>query len=165
MTATGCDNACDPSGCLKADDSMMLLKKLEGMISDNYTMLFILFIILSVLLLALYYFGSSLIKTISIWWRNVQEKRGNGGKSSADNPRAKEDDNDIYYDNPKEDPNYADPFKYAPSGQREYVDNMDKAYKEYNDKKTSYITNTYQKQNDDIIDQKVIYKEYDNYSY
>jgi lipopolysaccharide export LptBFGC system permease protein LptF len=165
---TACDSACGSSGC-KTDDSVLLLKKIESMISDNYTMLFILLVVLLIVGFALIYFVSSLGKTLQVWWKNKQEKQkalaDTGGAS--DNPRSPMDDDVTYYENPKDDPDSStDPFTYAPKGQRDFDQDINATYQSYNEEKTQYIATTYNgKKNDDILDRSVMYKEYDDYSY
>lgn len=151
--------ACDISGC---SSTSMLLKKIDSMISDNYTLLFILGVLVIIIGLAISYFMTSLISNIKTYLTSKSEVAENDG----DNPRYKTDDDVTYYDNPKDDPRYEDPVQYMPTGTYQYVKNLDKEYEEYNKLKTEYISSTYNgRQNDDILDKAVLFKEYDNYDY
>jgi hypothetical protein len=113
--------------------------------------------------LALTYFVTSLISNIKGY---LKSKADMVQATQGDNPRAKEDDDHIYYENPKDDPQYEEPKEFMPVNQREYLTKVDKEYEEYNKLKTEYIASTHNgRQNDDIIDRNVLFREYDNYSY
>ena len=159
--ANGTCTVCDISGCASGS---MLLKKIDSMISDNYTLLFVLGVMLIVVGLALTYFITSFVANIKGYLKSKEEvvKASSGG----DNPREYQDDDHIYYENPKDDPQYEEPKEYMPVSQREYLNKVDKEYDEYNKLKTQYIASTYNgRKNDDIIDRNVLFKEYDNYGY
>jgi predicted PurR-regulated permease PerM len=149
------------TGCNGMPNSVMLLKKIDSMISDNYTLLFVLLVVLIIVGLALTYFVNSISTTIKTYLRNIPQK-----DDSGDNPRIKEDDDNTYFDNPKEDPQYVDPNEYMPKGQKDYIKDLDDSYKEFNKLKTDYLKNTYNgRENDDYIDKQVLYDDHDDYTY
>lgn len=163
---TACVSACDASGCSGPANSMMLLKKLDSMIADNYTLLFVLVVIIVIIGLSMLYFINSLKTTLSVWWKNKSERAaGTLDSLASDNPRSKGDDNNNYYIDPRDDPESTDPFKYAPSSKLAYVKEMDAELSDYNQKKTEYIQEIFNKSNDDKVDRSVMYKDYDDYKY
>ena len=158
MSKTTCTD-CDPSAC---ESTSMLLKKIDMMISDNYTLLVVLAILLVIIGLIISYFMDSLISHVKGFLKNKKEQ----GTTGTDNPRYSADDDITYYDNPKEDPKYEDPVQYMPKGQYQYVKKLDKEYEEYNKLKSQYIATTYDgRTNDDLVDTQVIFKEHDDYDY
>lgn len=154
-------NACDSSGCTGVMNPTMLLHKIDSMISDNYTLLIVLLVIIGVVGLALWYFTKSLTTTIKTYLKNKPPKE----QSSGDNPRLAEDDDNQYYDKPTDDPQYVDPNEYMPKDQKEYVKNIESTFDEFNKLKTDYIKKTYNRDNDDYIDKSVLYEDNDNYVY
>lgn len=159
---SSCNIACDATGCSGVANSVMLLKKIDSMISDNYTLLFVLVVVLVIVGLALSYFVNSLKNTITTYLKNRPPKE----ESNGDNPRVKDDDDNQYYDNPNDDPQYIDPNEFLPKEQRDYIKDVDTTFKEFNKLKTEYIKNTYEgRDNDDYIDQTILYDKHDNYTY
>lgn len=163
---SACAGACDPGGCAGPSNTMILLKKLDSMISDNYTLLFVLLVIFAVIGMAMLYFINSLRKTLTTWWKNKME-RGKQALDSmaADDPRSRSDDNNNYYMDPKEDPEFNDPYEYVRKEKKDFIKMMDTELDDYNTKKTEYISDTYRKSNDDKIDRTVFYREHDDYKY
>ena len=163
-----CDKTCNPTGCGGTDNSVILLKKLQSMISDNYTMIFILILILAIVGFSLMYFLNSLRQTLVVWWKNKNENdKTISSGTSGDNPRTATDDDVTYYENSQDDPEFStDVFKYAPKEQQDFDRNIQTTFKTYNDNKAAYIASEFTgRTNDDIIDRSVMYKEYDNYTY
>lgn len=159
-----CVATCDPSGCAGIPNGVMLLKKLDSMISDNYTLIFIWIVVTVILGLALSYFASSLSKTLKDYYKGKQKSEVN--PPNSDNIRAKEDDDYNYYDPVSEDPVKVDPNDSLEPNKKEYIKNMSATYNEYNNLKTEYLNKTYSgRKNDDLIDSKVQYKTYDDYKY
>ena len=156
-------NACDPSGCAGIPNSVMLLKKLDYMISDNYTLLFIFIVIMIILGMSFIYFFKSLKQSLSTYLKDKVLSI----ETSGDNPRISTDDNYTYYENTKEDPVPVAPKESMPTGTKEFLKTVDNVYKDYNLLKSEYIKKTYThgKENDDVIDEKTLYKEYDDYKY
>jgi uncharacterized protein YozE (UPF0346 family) len=139
------------------------LKKIERMISDNYTMIFISFLLIIILLLVIWHFYSDLRDTLKNYYKIMQNKTSQKGKailagSSASFPEDEED-----YD---DEPSYLDSTAYFESGKADFAKKMDSTYKEYNKEKTDYIRSTHRIDNDDVVDtSSVLYKKYDDYSY
>ena len=156
-------SGCDPTGCAGIPNSVMLLKKLDYMISDNYTLIFIFIIIMIILGMCFIYFFKSLKQNLSTYFKDKDKSK----EPSGDNPRIGTDDNYTYYESTKDDPEPVEPKDMMPASTKDFIKNVDNVYKEYNDLKTEYIKKTYTsgKTNDDVIDIKTLYKEYDDYKY
>ena len=156
-------NPCDPAGCAGVPNSVMLLKKLDSMISDNYTLIVIFFIVMGILSMAFIYFFKSMKTNLGVYWKDKATVKS----PSGDNPRMAEDDKYTYYENVKDDPEPVQPRENMPDKTKEFVANMEKTYDEYNKLKTEYIKNTTTKrlQNDDLVDESVLFKKYDDYKY
>lgn len=158
---------CDPTGCAGIPNSVMLLKKLDYMISDNYTLLFIFVIITAILGLCFLYFFRSLKVSLSTYFKDKSKLK----EPSGDNPRIGTDDNYNYYEVVKDDPEPVEPREMMPASTKEFIKNVDNVYKEYNDLKSEYIKKTYtststkNQTEDDIIGIKTLYQKYDDYKY
>lgn len=135
------------------------LKKIERMISDNYTLIFISFILLLILFLITWYFGSQLKETIDIY-RKASVKFNDTLAINASKIGGT-DDSEVYDD----DGAFVDTTKYFGAGKTDFVDKMKLAYKDYNKQKAEYIKTTYSTIDDDIIDTSTMYKKYDDYEY
>lgn len=133
------------------------LKKIERMISDNYTIIFISFILIILLGLILWYFSSQLIQTLKGYYKAVGKKNANVVSRT---PPAKEDLED--YD---DDQAYVDTTTYFEPGKADFVTKMTSAYKEYNEGKSEYIRTTYGVEDGDNIDTTALYSKYDKYDY
>jgi hypothetical protein len=136
---------------------MAQLKKIERMISDNYTIIFISFILIILLGLMLWYFSSQLTETLKEYYKAVG-KRNAGVVSKT--PPAKEDLED--YD---DEQTYVDTTTFFEPGKADFVTKMTNAYKEYNEGKTEYIRTTYGEEDGDNVDTTALYSKYDKYNY
>lgn len=155
-------SACDPGSCGKPADGTVLMKKIEYMIGDNYTLIFILFLVLGILGLALYYFIKSLKDTLVNYY-NAKKKVET--ESTGDDPRKAKDDNYTYHPTPKEDPEKQGSIP-IPGQKGTFATDLEKRYEEVNKQKAEYIRAQYNgKENDDPIDQRTLFKGHDNYSY
>lgn len=156
-------NPCDPASCGGVPNSVALQKKLESMISDNYTLLFIFVVVMIILGLVFIYFVNSIKKNLKTYFKDKKAIK----TSSGENPRIASDDLYTYYDNPKDDPEPVEPKTKMPNKTKEFVDKMESTYSEYNKLKSEYIKNTTmdRRKNDDIVDYQVLFKEHDNYKY
>jgi hypothetical protein len=162
-----CD-PCKPATCDGLPQGMVLIKKLENMINDNYTLIFLWFVITIILGLSLYYFFNSIKKTLQSFWNARKElnSKSSSASQASNNPRIATDDDYTYYEDAKEEPVNVDPTEYMPASKRKALEDLKTKYSTYNETKTQYIQNVYSgRQNDDTIDDKVIYAEYDNYKY
>lgn len=149
-----------------------ILQKINTMITNNMLILGVLVLLLIALVLALYYFASSLIVTISNYnsHRNVAKNVLKGGDSLKDTAA----DNEIYPEpvdpddldpdidlTPKEDPK-----KFMPRAKREFIKELELQNIAYNKEKTDILINDLNfPSNDDLVDDKVLYADYDDYQY
>jgi hypothetical protein len=129
------------------------LKKIERMISDNYTIIVISFVTLILLFIIIKYFAKQIYNTI----HRYRMSYGMDKKDKA----VIVDDSEIY----DEDDPPIDTTKYFDAGKTDFVKNLETAYKNYNKLKGEYIRTTYNTDNDDTIDQKALYGKYDDYTY
>ena len=158
MSETTACSACAPEGCHKMGGAM-ILKKLQNMLNDNYTMLIVMIVLLSLLGLALWYFINSLKNTLVNYYKNkkVLDVASNSIGDISNNQHDTKADNEIYYETPSEDPNKKDPSTFIPKEKQEFIKKVETDYKDINDYKTKYISDTYDKDNDDVIDAKILY--------
>lgn len=167
------DEQCMIDSLKKTDMSLlkntMILKKL---ISNNYVVLFLFVIVIGVASLVLYYFGNNMYKTLRDYRKN--NKKFELGPSPSDNQYDVTADNEVYqniadttekkYGIYRVDPN-SNSEDYIRQNKRDFLDDIKNRYDEYNTLKSDYILTTYNKTNDDIIDQNTLYEKHDNYSY
>lgn len=149
--------------------SVQVIKHLDTMIKNNITVIIILLIILVVLGLGLYYFSKSLVSTLSKYYEMKEVNKTSNSESLKD----KAADNEEYPEQP--DPNnleeqdlkiVIDPSKFMPKAKRDFVSKLTLENKGYNQAKTDFVTRKLNyDENDDIIDSKILYKDYDNYNY
>lgn len=155
-------NPCDPGSCGEPPSGTILLKKLNYMIGDNYTLLFILFVVLGILGLAMYYFVNSLKDTLINYYANKKKVEQT---SAGDDPRSAKDDAYTYYPDPKEDPEKQGDTR-IPEKKGEFADELEKRYNNVNKEKASYINNTYNgREDDDPIDRNTLFSRHDTYKY
>ena len=160
---TSCIPSCDATGCVGINSSEILIHKINNMIADNYTLLFVLLVLIIIIGLALSYFITSLIKGLSSYFKAKQQYKF---KEDIDNPRLREFDDNTFYEDTKEDPEFKDPTEYLDKNKKQVLKNMSNEYGEYNKLKSEYITSNYNgRQNDDVVDKTVMFKDYDNYKY
>lgn len=138
------------------DGTEIMIKRIESMISENYTALFILFVAVAIISIFLYYFVMALMKTL----REYRFSKKDINNTSGDNPINPIDDNYQY-----DSSSFIEPVEYLPTGTKTHIKNMDKVYSEYNQLKSDYISKTYNKENDDLIDYNVLFASKDKYKY
>lgn len=150
--------------CSSGNQGVVVIKKLESMISDHYTLILVFTVCTIITLLLLFYFGKSMKQTLSAYMRNKTRRKV---YAPTNNQRSPEDDDYMYYDNINEDPEPIIPRDRIPRGQLEFQDKVESAYKEYNDLKTQYLEKAFHKKdaNDDVINEKIKYDDYDKYRY
>lgn len=150
--------------------TLRVLQALNTMINNNIVICFILSIIVTVLLFGLYYFTTSLIKTLN----NYYSHRTVVSNSNSDNVKDKSADNEIYPEtidpnSPDDDVDLSsaiDPRTYMPKTKREFLTKLKSENMEYNQDKTEFMTRRLNYDvNDDIVDDNILYKEHDNYTY
>lgn len=136
------------------------------MIGDNYTLIAISLTITIILLISLIYFINSLIKTIKNYRKTKIDFSKAESSSLKNNPFDPNNDDEKYYSTSKDSPNYIDPTEFLDKDKKEFISKIDNVFKEYNTEKNKYISNNFEgRDNDDIIDQRVLYDDHDNYSY
>lgn len=149
--------------------SVQVLKQLDLMIKNNMMVIVILLIVVVVLGFGLYYFGKSLVSTLTKYHEMKQKNKTSNSESLKD----KAADNEEYPEQP--DPNnpeeedlkiVVDPSKFMPKAKRDFITKLTLENKGYNDAKTEFVTRKLNyDSNDDIVDSKILYKDYDNYNY
>lgn len=151
--------------------SVQVMKQLESMIKSNITIILILLAMLILLGFGLYYFVSSLISTLSKHYSRKEMNRTSNSESLKD----KAADNEEYPE--QSDPNnpdveeddmrmVVDPTKFMPRPRRDFITKLTLENKDYNKEKTEFVTRKLNyPENDDIVDEKILYKDYDNYQY
>lgn len=157
------------------------LSRYNRLITDKFVLFCLYIFILSIFLGGLYYVGKDLYKIITTYYKQSfsvtpskpKDKTDVDPTNSGTNPFDPTADNEFYpIDDesvPKQQFGIAGPFVAKDSrnpNEKKFYDMVDTKYKDYNNQKTQYITKTYQEEeNDDIIDDKIVYSKYDDYSY
>jgi hypothetical protein len=156
------DNLNDP-----ATSGAFVLQKIGNMIASNVFVIIVLILLVLVLLFGLYYFVTSLIQTLSNYYTLTNQKP----PSVSDSLKDKSADNE-YYPNPAEDEDEealaipVDPAKFMPKSKRDFLKRVEQENKEYNEEKTNLMTRRLNyPENDDIVDSRILYKDYDDYTY
>lgn len=135
-------------------DDVIVKNYIGRMLSDNYTLLIVFVLVSAMIIFVLNYFFKQARATYNDYKKNKAQ--------SASNPDDPQADNEI---EPDENDEPVDTKKYQDAGKQQFYKNIDTAYKEYNTEKSKYIEVNYGKENDDYVDQKVAYREYDDYNY
>jgi hypothetical protein len=119
------------------------------------------------------YIGKNLYKTIRnyIKYRDLYAPKSDPAMGqSTSNPKDKTADDEYYPTDPEEVyssyiPQEKNPG-YPTHTAKKFYEDVDRKYGEYNAKKSSYIADVYDgRQNDDVVDKRVIYSKYDDYDY
>ncbi len=133
------------------------IKKIERLIADNYTVIGICILIVSVLSLVAWYFGSQMYQTIKNYKKSLIKFKG------TEQTKEFTADNEVYDD---EATKPHDMSKYFNAGKQDFVKTMENAYKDYNTLKSEYLRTNNKTDNDDVINKDTIfYKKYDDYEY
>lgn len=149
-----------------------VMDMIRRMINNNISIIFVLVLVILFLLASLYYFGSSLLNTLKNYYIN----RGGPQKdaSVSNSLKSKIADDEVYQE--PNDPNDAepepepktkvDPKTYMPRTKKDFLANLAIENAKYNEDKTLLLTRRMNyPENDDIVDDKILYKDYDNYKY
>lgn len=168
------DNISDTLKEVARGNSAVIMKKLNSMIAQNVLIIVMLIAILAGLLYGLYYFVSSLINTLSVYRTAI--KNSQALKSASESLADRAADNEFYPE-PK-DPNddsigelgdartMVDPAKFMPKNKRAFIKNLEANNTDYNKQKTDLMTRRLNyPENDDLVNSKVLYKDYDDYQY
>jgi hypothetical protein len=170
--------SCTDGGTTSLDST---LARFDKLFYDKFTLLCIYIVILFVFIFMLYYFIKDLIKIISEHYREKAysdpEKPNKNGKvdpnRDSDNPKDKDADDEIYLVDGESIPNKAFtakapviPTDHKDPNEKRFINNLNTKYSEYNAQKTKYIEKNFNnKENDDIINEKILYSKYDDYEY
>lgn len=153
-------------------DFTVYQNKLSRIITDNYTIIVVFLIITIFLAMIIWYFARNLQTTL----RNYRKfgKKFDISPAPTDNQYDKAAD-DENYDNNKKDVDMdvglmqvasrEDPNDFMPKGKKDFIENVTNKYTDYNKEKTSYIRSTRKSTNDDIINDKMLYRKHDDYEY
>jgi len=129
--------------------------KIGRMLNDCYSMLTMYIMIMIVLVLILIYFGYSLYTTIQQYYANLPAP----SPIVENNPLNVIDDNEVYIGKT------TNPQQYYDKKKREFVQNLDQSYYNYNDEKKRFIEKNFAGTNDyDQIDGNVFFSKYDDYN-
>lgn len=161
-----CEMSCS-SSC-NGGNTEYLLRKIDSMISDNFTLLGLMLVMFVILILSLVYFGKSLYNTVQAYYKSKTDVDNASKQLSVtlDNPGDPLADNEIYYDDVKEDPTYNARNDFLPKGTKTFVEDLNNIYREYNDEKTKFIALNFNgRQNDDPITQSTLYSRNDDFLY
>ena len=123
------------------------LKQIDKIINTNYSMLGVFLLLFIISIIAFYYIFTLLYKELKIFM-GLSKKR-----------IIKNDDE--YYDETN-DMKY-DVSNYYIKEKQNFLKTMKKEYKEYNDTKSDYIRKNFSIDNDDIINEKILFDKYDDY--
>lgn len=148
-----------PTNIIIASTTESALAEAKQSMMRAYAMLFACFVMVALMLCALWYFVSTLKDIISTYQRHKSMAR-------ADVSVGPPPDDEPSYDSPKDNPSRIDPTDYIGTGESRFLKKVDWKYKAYNDLKTSYIKDTYNKRkNDDVINSDMLYGKNDDYDY
>ena len=149
-------------------------KILTSIIKDNYAVI-VIFIILSVLLvLILYYFIKHLVTTLKNYKK--YNRRLELAPAPTNNQYDIKADDEIYKKEEEEDIKEnidmpvkyqvkEDPMDYNPKGKKDFLKDVTSTYDDYNVLKSQYIKTTYNRYNDDVIDENILFSKHDDYDY
>jgi len=148
--------------------SVQVTQQLEKMIKSNISIIMILVLVLLVLGFGLFYFGRSLFSTLSNYYSQKEMTRTTNSESLKDSAA----DNEEYPEQEAEDAEdkdfrmVVDPSKFMPKPKRDFLTKLEIENKDYNTEKTEFVTRKLNyTENDDVVDSKILYKDYDDYTY
>lgn len=157
------------------------LERLNRLRSDCYIVIIIFVVLTGLIILGLVYLIKHMLKVVKDYNKNKGIRYGVSdsaaqGSSSLDpnpdtqNPRDKTADDEVYDESTTNTKMSSiatkQPYEYMDESKLKFYKNMENTYGGYNLQKTQYISNTYDgRENDDIIDKKVLYPDYDDYTY
>lgn len=134
-----CSGGMDISGTVQ-------LKQIEKIIGTNYSILGIFILLLIVSIISFYYI-------FSLLYRELKMFLGFKKKAIHDDQEYYDDTKDLKYN----------VSNYYDKGKQDFLNNMKKEYKDYNDFKSNYIRTNFNTDNNDLIDEKILFNKYDNY--
>ena len=135
-------------------DEVITKGYITKMLQDNYTLLIIFAILCIILIGILLYFSQQCMEAYNMY------------KQSTLGAVPVNVDNEVYpldASDPLDSLVTTDPNKYRDPEEQKFYKDVDTIYKDYNKEKTNYIKSTYNRDNDDEINEKMIYSKYDSY--
>lgn len=138
-------------------DEVITKGYITKMLSDNYTLLIVFVILFLILLFVLLYFIRQCYNAYKMYNQNTLDAPPVNVDSEI-YPLDAEDPAD-----PLDNLNITDPNEYRDPEEKKFYKDVDTIYKDYNTEKTNYIKSTYNRDNDDEINEKMIYSKYDSY--
>ncbi len=144
------------------DNTVSSLMNIRKMIADNYSILFVYLLLLSIIVFVLYYFGKQLIVLIHQYYANKATQIKTTLPMSNNTEDAAADSNN--YDSDAELPpdNMND---YMEPGKKNFVKSLDKVYQDYNAKMDDFMHSIGKPDNDNKVDSGVFFKAHDDYKY
>ena len=139
-------------------------------ITDNYSVIFVYFVITILLILIAYYFFKNIRRTLKSYRKNsALIELTPAHDNNVKDPAA---DNEKYtkHDTSKDATLYAlrsrdNPIDYIDKGKKDFLSDVDDKYDEYNVAKSDYIKTTYARKSDDVVDQDILFSRHDDYEY
>jgi flagellar basal body-associated protein FliL len=151
----------------------VIVEKIQRMINNNIAIVFILVLLVIFLMVSLFYFGSSIFKTLKDYYINREVSKPD--PSTTNSLKDRNADNEVYEEpsneNDADQTNdefkvQVDPVKFMPRARRNFIKELEIENKQYNEDKTQFMTKRLNYPvNDDVVDDKILYKDYDNYRY
>lgn len=151
----------------------VIVEKIQRMINNNIAIVLILFVLIGLLGVSLAYFASSMFKTLKDYYINRGVTKPS--PASTNSLKDKNADNEVYEEPASPDDENetetkfkieADPTEFMPKHKKDFLKDLETSNKQYNEDKTQFMTKRLNYPvNDDIVDSKILYKEYDNYTY
>jgi hypothetical protein len=153
------DNVADSS-------SSSIMRKINTMVNSNIFTLVIMCGILIVLFLMLSYFVFSLYKNISVYLKYSKSKDARKGSDSILDKAADNESYEILDETTFGNPSTIEPKKFMPKPKRTFIKKLEQDNVVYNKEKTDYLIKELQyPENDDLVNDSLLYKQYDNYTY
>ena len=139
-------------------------------ITDNYSVIFIYFVMIILLVLIAYYFFKNINKTVKSYRKNsAMMELAPAHDNNIMDPAA---DNEKYtkHDSSKNATLYAlrtrdNPIDYINKDKKDFLSDVNSKYDEYNVAKSDYIKTTYARKSDDVVDQDILFSRHDDYEY
>jgi hypothetical protein len=166
--------------CQETNSLEAILIKYDKLFYDKLTLVCVYIVILIVFLLMLYYFIKHFINILREYYRekayNDVGKLNTNSKvdpnRDSENTRDKEADNEFYPVDAESTPpgNFTmkmptKPSDHKDANEKRFIEDLNTKYADYNAQKTKYIQQKYNEDNDDKIDEQILYSKYDDYKY
>lgn len=152
--------------------SIVNKKIIASLITDNYTIL-IVFIALAIFIVAIAFYFINHMRTVLKDYNKYNRKlelapppTNNQYDVGADDERYEKEDAKEKGDIGLYKMQFKDePMDYVPKGKKDFLEDVKTKYDDYNVLKSQYIKTTYKKNNDDVIDNNILFSKYDDYEY